>query len=176
MTHALIVSKVGCGVSQMLWRLAEALNRPAAGYITKKEDELADEENGSPIYIYVPGQPRMHTPDNLMGYCKNHHFTTIEGAFDRWADRLGEPVEADHVIVLDTIGFMEGQEKAFCTMIMKHLNGEVPVIASVKDYDFPFLDAVKAHPNCRCFQLNRDNREACFEQVLAFMKGQLEER
>lgn len=173
MKHALIVSRVGTGASELMAQLVQEIGRPTAGYITKKEDALSDEVNGSPIYFYLPGQPRTHTADNLMGYCRDRRFRTIEGAFDRWAEKLGEPVPQDHLIVFDTIGFMESQEAAFCSAIMRRLDGEIPVLAAVRDYDFPFLNAVKAHPRCRCFHLTRENREACYREVLAFLQEQL---
>jgi len=102
------------------------------------------------------------------------HFQTIEGAFDRWAPRLKQSVEKDHLIVMDEIGFMESKEKAFCEAIMHRLNGDIPVIAAVKDRDLPFLEAVRSHPKCHCFYLEPENREACFHEALAFLKAQLE--
>lgn len=174
MKHVVITGYIGAGKSTLINRLIEEIGRPVTGYITKKEDGLRDEQLGSPIYIYEPGKPRAHTPDNLLGYCKDRHFQTIEGAFDRWAPRLKQPVEKDHLIVMDEIGFMESKEKAFCEAIMHHLDGDIPVIAAVKDRDLPFLEAVRSHPKCHCFYLEPENREACFHEALAFLKAQLE--
>jgi len=174
MRHALIIGSVGAGRTTLINRLVEALGRPVSGYITQKEEALFDEALGSPIYLYVPGQERRQTANNLMGYCKKHRFATIEGAFNRQAAGLLEPVEQDHLIVLDEIGFMETREKAFCDAILARLDGDIPVIAAVKDAHSPFLDAVRTHSRCRCFFLNEQNRESCFQDVFCFIREQLD--
>jgi len=157
----------------MIRKIVDKMGRPVAGYITKKEDGLYSEENGSPIYIYTPGETHVQTQQNLLGYCKKRCFKTIEGAFDRYASEIMKPISQDHLIVFDEIGFMENQEKVFCEAILARLDGDIPVLAAVKDCDFPFLEKVKAHPKCQCFDLNEMDWNACFENVLEiFMKAE----
>lgn len=151
----------------MIKKLMEELNRPVAGYITKKEDELYKEPYGSPIYIYKPGETHVQTEENLLGYCKNRCFKTIEGAFDRYASEIMKPISPDHLIVFDEIGFMESQERLFCEAILARLDGDIPVLAAVKDCDFPFLQKVKTYPQCVCFNLNEKKWNECFENALA---------
>lgn len=169
MKHVLLIGPAGCGRSSMIERLTDVLGRPVAGYITKKEEGLYSPEYGNPIYIYAQGEERVQSQQNLLGYCKHHRFKTIEGAFDRHADRLMKPVSHEHLIVFDEIGFMESDEHAFCDAILARLDGEIPVIAAVKDKDFPFLQKVKTHPKCQCFYPNSENWERCFEAALAIL-------
>lgn len=173
MIHALLIGPRRSGRSNIIQRLIQELNRPVFGYITKKEPDLNDEELGSPIYIYEPGKPWTQTPDNLMGYCKKHRFNTLEGAFNRQASRLLLPAPANGIIMFDEIGFMEASEQSFCDAIFSRLNGDIPVIAAVKDKEFPFLEAVKKHPKCRCFYVTQDNRETIYQEVLSYMKQNL---
>ncbi len=173
MVHTLIIFSHGCGAGALAQELLAELGRPVCGFITKKEDSLAEAENGSPIFIREPGKPWLYTEDALVGYCKNHQFRTIPGAFDRFAPRLMAPVTEGSVFLLDTLGFMESQETAFCHAVLRLLDGEVPVLACMKDKDFPFLNAVRNHPKCRCFHLTRDNREALFCEILTHMRKQL---
>ncbi len=173
MIHALIISPRGSGSGKLAQEILAELGRPVYGFITKKEDSLADAENGSPIFIREPGKPCLHTADALVGYCKNHRFRTIPGAFDRFAPRLTVSVASGSVFLLDTLGFMEAQEKAFCQAVFCLLDGDVPVIACMKDKDFPFLNAVKNHPNCKCFFLTPENREELRQQILSHMRRQL---
>lgn len=171
MKHVLLVGAVGSGKSSMIERLMKELNRPVAGYITKKEDGLYEEPYGSPIYIYTTGEAHVQTEQNLLGYCKNHCFKTIEGAFNRHVSEILKPVSGDHLIVFDEIGFMESQESAFCEAILERLDGDIPVLAAVKDKDNPFLRRIKAHPQCVCFDLNEMDWNECFEKALTvFMK------
>ena len=115
----------------------------------------------------------MQTGQNLLGYCKNHCFKTIDGTFDRFASEILKPVSDQHLIVFDEIGFMESQESAFCEAILARLDGDIPVLAAVKDKDIPFLRRIKVHPQCVCFDLNRMAWDECFENTLAvFMKAE----
>ena len=73
---------------------------------------------------------------------------------------------------MDELGFMESKAENFCSTVLRYLDGDIPIIAAVKDKSTPFLDAVKSHPNCKCFFISEENREELAEEVLAFMKEQ----
>ena len=84
-------------------------------------------------------------------------------------------VAENAVVELDEIGFLEANAENFCQAVLHLLDGRNPVIAAVKNREHPFLDAVRNHPNARCFYITAENRDALYEEVLAFMKQQLEE-
>lgn len=174
--HALIVGERGVGKSTLIRRVLQELNRPLFGFETVKEDALADEINGSPVYIYDAGSKHVQKDDNLVGYCRYHHSTTDISGFDRYSARLLFPHPEECVIEMDEIGFMESKSAAFCSAIMTLLDGKNPAIAAVKDKDTPFLAAVRSHPNAHCFYITPENRDALFFEVLEFMKTQLGER
>lgn len=168
--HALIVGRQGAGKSTLIRRVIPELDRPVSGFETKRKLELADPEQGDPIYIRAWGEPWSHTEENLMGYCKNKRFCTLSGAFDRYAERLTRPVPNNSLICFDELGFMESQEERFCRAVLARLDGDIPVLAAVKHNDFPFLNIVRAHENCRCFFLTEDNREQIFREVVEFLR------
>lgn len=172
MMHVLIVGARGVGKSTLIRRVLEELSRPIAGFETKKETALADPVLGNPIYLYPAGLPHQQTPENLVGYCKNKHFSSMAEVFDRFAPQLCRPLTREHIVVLDELGFMESQATAFCNAVFSLLDGEIPVLAAVKDKDVPFLNAVRAHANCRCFFITAENRDELFPQVLAFLREQ----
>lgn len=176
MKHALIVGARGGGKSTLIQRVLKELDQPVSGFLTKKETSLADVQSGSPVYIYDPGMPRRQSSENLAGTCGAHGFTVIQGAFDRYAQRLLTPVPKDHAVIMDEIGFMESEEKVFCDAVLSLLDGDVPVIAAVKNKAVPFLEKVRSHPKCRCFFITEENRDALYYEVLDFMKMQIEER
>ena len=173
--HALIVGGRKSGKSTLIARVLEALELPAYGYESKKEDSLADPDQGSPIYMYKFGQPRTHSDENLLGYCKDKHFSSLVEGFNRFAPYL-QSIPAGHMAVLDEIGFMETEAKDFCAAILRLLDSDVPLIAAVKHNDMPFPNQVKQHPNCRCFYITEENRDALFEEVLTFIKQDLAQR
>lgn len=172
--HALIVGANGTGKTTLIRKVLQALQRPVFGFETKKEDTLAD-VNGSPIYIYEAGGPHRQTPENLVGYCRERNAMPVLDGFNRFAGKLLEPVEADCVIEMDEIGFLESRSQPFCDTILSLLDGSRPILAAVRDKNTAFLRAVRAHPNARCFYLTPENREDLFRVVLDFMRAQLEE-
>lgn len=171
--HALIVGPRGVGKSTLIRRVLEQLNLPLTGFETKKETALEDEKLGSPVYIYEVGKPRVQTPENLVGYCKHHRMAQMPAGFDTFARKLSGPVPEGHLVLMDELGFLEAQSPVFCSRVLALLDGDAPVIAAVKDKDFPFLQAVRSHPNCRCFFITPENREELAREVLAFLKGQV---
>ena len=173
--HALIVGDRGVGKSTLIHRVLKELNRPVFGFETKKEEPLEDPVRGCPIYIYGAGKSHIRTPNNLIGYHKERDIPAITAAFDSYAPKLLEPVAKDAVVELDEVGFLEASAENFCHAVLHLLEGKNPVIAAVKNREHPFLDAVRNHPNARCFYITAENRDALYEEVLAFMKQQLEE-
>ena len=173
--HALIVGDRGVGKSTLIHRVLKNLNRTVFGFETKKEEQLEDPIRGCPIYIYDAGKAHFQTPNNLIGYHKERDIPAITAAFDRYASKLLEVTPEDAVVELDEIGFLEAKSDAFCQAVLHLLEGKNPVIAAVKNREHPFLDAVRNHPNARCFYITAENRDALYEEVLAFMKQQLEE-
>ena len=173
--NALIVGDRGVGKSTLIHRVLKELNRPVFGFETKKEEQLEDSIRGCPIYIYDAGKPHIRTPNNLIGYHKERDIPAITAAFDWYAPRLMGPIVENAVVELDEIGFLEAKSDAFCQAVLHLLEGKNPVIAAVKNREHPFLDAVRNHPNARCFYITAENRDALYEEVLAFMKQQLEE-
>lgn len=168
--HALIVGARHVGKSTLIRRVLKELGKPVFGFETKKEDHLEEEEFGSPIYIYDAGKERVQTRENLVGWCKEKHFTTLPGGFERYAEKLSAPIPEGSVVLLDEVGFMEASSEPFCRAIFDLLDGDVPVIAAVKDKSIPFLDAVRAHPNAQCFFIDEQNRDALALEVLEFFK------
>ena len=173
--HALIVGARGVGKSTLIHRVLSELGRPLFGFETKKESAMEASALGDPIYIYDVGEEHRQAPENLVGYCKNQHATAITEAFDRYADKLMRPIPCGAIVKLDEIGFLEAKAQRFCDAILALLDGSTPVIAAVKDKDIPFLGQVRNHPGAKCFYITQENRDALYEEVLDFMKRQIEE-
>ena len=174
MKHTLIIGKRQTGKSTLIQKVIGALGCTVSGFETKKETDLTDGLLGSPVYIYPAGQPHRQTPDNLLGYCRAHHAEVQKEAFDRAARLIADAKDKGELIVMDEIGFLETCSERFCTEVLSRLDGEKPVLAAVKQMDNPFLTSIRNHPNCRCFFLTEENRNALFPEVLQFVRSQLE--
>ena len=169
--HVLITGERHTGKSTLLRELSIGLPGPVFGFVTQKEYALADPEKGVPVYIYAAGKPCVPEERNLIGYCKDHSFSAFPAAFDRFAPELSDPPK-NGIILMDEIGFLEAGSKAFRHAVLSLLNGDVPVLAAVKPDDHPFLNAVRAHPNCRVFELTGQTRKETLEAVRVFIREQ----
>ena len=170
MKHALIVSPRDCWKHDFIHRIITALHRPVLGYETIREPSMADPILGDPIYIHPFNGIHIFSSQNLVGYCINHKPHTVTGSFDRYASYLLQPVTPDHILAFDEIGFLESQEKAFCNAILTRLDGDISVIATVKDKEIPFLNKIRHHPKCQCFYLSQDNQDVLFNDILEFIQ------
>ena len=167
--HALIVGQRGVGKSARIRRVLKELNMPLFGFETKKEAGLAEMELGEPVYIYEAGKPHIQGEENLVGYCGKKDREQFRRTFEWFAPRLREEIPEDSIVLLDELGIMESEAADFCGAVLSLLDGDNPVIAAVKPKDTAFLQAVRGHEKCRCFYITPENREALFEEVLAFM-------
>ena len=163
--HSFIVGAPGVGKSTLIRRILEERKPPVFGFITRKERDEWDPVLGNPIYIYPAEGPFVRSAENLIGHCKDRRPVVYGEAFDRFTPRLWEPVPEGVVILMDEIGFMEASSEAFCKAIFHLLDGQIPVLAAVKDKDTPFLNAIRNHPKATCYHLTEHNREDIFQQV-----------
>ena len=171
--HILIVGPRQVGKSTLINKVVQEINRPVWGFTTKKEEHLTDPDHGHPIYIYDADGPHTQSKKNLVGYCWNHHPEVYTEVFNSFAKKLECAPPKDSIILMDEIGFMESKADDFCAAIIKHLDGNVPVLAAVKDKSTPFLDMVKKHPNCKCFYISKANRDELAIEVIEYLKEQL---
>ena len=170
--HALIVGPRQVGKSTLIHKVLNALDKPVWGFVTKREEALYDETLGYPVYIYQADGPRLQSEDNLIGYCRDRKPEVNTAIFENFAANMQVPPEKGSVILMDELGFLESDATYFQTTVLKHLDGDIPVIAAVKEKSTVFLDQVKKHPNCKCFFINEENREELFEIVLNFLQKQ----
>jgi nucleoside-triphosphatase len=169
--HILIVGSNGVGKSTLIRRLLENVRLPVYGFRTEKEAP-ARVGGAEHVYIHsVSGKPT-YTQHNLVGTCSNHHSSRFPAAFERAVPHLcGIP--ANSIVLMDELGVMESDARDFCAAVLKCLNGDSFVIAAVRDKKSPFLDAVRAHPQARCFFITPENCDALFLEVKAFMGEQI---
>ena len=93
----------------------------------------------------------------------------IAGAFNKHADEIVDKVYADSIIVFDEMGYIEVEERQWCAANLKILDGDIPVIAAVKNKEgIKYIDAIKNHPKCRVFEITEENRNELVDEVVDF--------
>lgn len=171
MVHILIVGSNDAGKSTLIEKLLQTVSQPVYGFLTKKEppDRVGGAE---PVYIHGVSGERNYTQHNLVGTCTDQRSTRFPEAFERAVHYL-EGIPEGSILVMDELGVMETDARAFCSAVLECLDGDNLVIASVRDKNSPFLDAVRAHPKGRCFFIALENADDLFPEVKAFMDEQL---
>ena len=169
--HILIIGSNGVGKSTLIRRVLEKVSLPVYGFLTKKEAP-AHAGGPEPVYIHGVSGERSYTKDNLVGTCTDHHSTRFPEAFDRAVSYLRD-IPARSIVLMDELGVMESDARAFCAAVLECLDGDSLVIASVRNKKSQFLDAVRTHPKARCFFITPENGDTLFLEVKAFMDEQL---
>ena len=167
--HIAVTGERGAGKTYIIRKLMERLTCPIYGFMTKS---LAPDETGfHPIYIHpAAAKERVYTAENLIGTCDSKIHNINLDAFDR----LGAPYIAsakdDGVIIMDELGFMEAGSGKFTGAVLAALDGDIPVIASIKArYDVPFLDMVRNHPKLKVFEVTRETSDKVLDEITEYL-------
>jgi hypothetical protein len=139
--------------------------------VTRKEAP-AHSRGAEAVYIHGISGKSFYTRDSLVGTCTDHHSPRFPEAFDRAVHYL-RGIPAGSIVIKDELGIMESDASAFCGAVLESLDSDSLVIASVHNKKSPFLDAMRTHPNARCFFITPENADALFPEVKAFMDEQL---
>ena len=92
--------------------------------------------------------------------------------FDALGVRYLAAARPGGLIVMDELGFMEAEAEAFKQAVLHALDGDIPVLAAVKDRrDVPFLNAVSSEPKAALYTVTLENREALFAELLPIVKA-----
>ena len=167
--HIAVTGARGSGKTYVIQKLMERLDCPIYGFMTKS---LAPDENGfHPIYIHpASAKKRVYTPENLIGTCDTRiHNINLE-AFDKLGAPYIRSAKADGVIIMDELGFMESDSIPFTTAVFDALDGDIPVIASIKMMDgVGFLEKVKSHPNLKIYNVTRETSDKVLDDIAGYL-------
>lgn len=163
--HTLIVGNSETDRASFIDRLIAGLEPHPRLYGYRSVKEAATASGDAPIYIYPAEGERRQSEENLLGWCRARQATVHPQAFENYA-HLIENVGEDGILVMDEIGPMESKSPRFCAAVLAALDAEVPILASVRDNDTPFLNSVRSHPGARCFFLTRENGAQLFPEAL----------
>lgn len=166
MEHILICGKRNSGKTELFERLLAACRMPVYGFRTSVVNTR--EDGYHEIYMFPVGEPdRPCTEENHIGDCNMTERSIHPEVFDTLGVKLIEEKQ-EGILVMDELGFMEADAKAFCKRVLEALDGEVPVLATVRAEvpDVEFLDRIYKHPKGKLCRVTRENMETLYEELL----------
>ncbi|MBQ6431672.1 MAG: hypothetical protein IJJ99_07350 [Oscillospiraceae bacterium] len=173
MKHIIIRGARGVGKSTLICRLMDAVPAKPGGFVTKKAPPDAD--GVETIHIYPAGQPQIPTEENCVGACRSGRLLDRRTAvFDTLGAAYLSDTAGRNVLLMDELGFMESEALAFQQAVLNALDGDLPVLAAVKDKSTPFLERVCAHPDARVWVITPENRSKLFDELLPPLKDLIE--
>ncbi len=163
--HILICGKRGVGKSTLVQKLLASCRMPVYGFRTKATPR--DENGIFQFYIHPAGNEQwFYLKENHIGFGNERKRQIDPGVFASFGVSCLQ-AEADGIILMDELGFMESESKEFCSAVMKCLDGDIPVLATVKERtDVDFLDQVRRHPNAMLYTITEENRDELYRQLL----------
>ena len=79
----------------------------------------------------------------------------------------------DGILVMDELGFMEAEAKAFCEAVLRCLDGDIPVLATVRagDLGSSFLDRVRTHPKAELYNVSPERADDLYNRLYPIVEG-----
>lgn len=161
----LFCGDINSGKSTLITRLERLIPKEPAGYITVR---MPDDEYGcSYVYLYDRANPPadIRNAAVIMKFSADRSAEKHPELMDTLAVSYLERIPEGSLVILDEIGTLESASPLFQRELMRILDGNYDVLASVKAQNTEFLRAVRKHPDCDLFIITPGNRDALYEQL-----------
>lgn len=170
--HILICGDKHVGKSTIVTRLLEGCPVKKYGFITKMLP--AGPDGFHSIYIHPAWEEIsewVFTDRNMIGTCdRKTHNIRLEAFNKIGADSI-LAAKHDGIIVMDELGFMESDAKVFTSAVLEALEGDIPVIATVKSRtDVEFLNKVRSSENATVYYITENNRDTLYDELLPIVR------
>ncbi len=166
MKHILICGERNSGKTELFDRLLKNCRLPVYGFTTGITETR--EDGYHEIYMFPAGsRDRIQREENHVGDCNMKERTVNLEVFNSYGVELLNKVCPDGIVAMDELGFMESEATAFCKRVLELLDGEIPVLATVKGgrTDVDFLNRVCSHPKAELFELRADNADELYKII-----------
>jgi nucleoside-triphosphatase len=159
-----IIGAVGSGKSTLIQRLAAVIPIKPHGFATGRSP--ANGSGTATVHINRFGGDKLFITENQIGNCSSETGTGLPEGFEKAGIPLLAGLPPKSFVIMDEIGFMESCSPAFCRAVLDILEGDYQVLAAVSSKDTPFLRLVRTHSEVKVYEINEQNRDRLFEQIL----------
>lgn len=162
--HIVIAGKRHVGKTTLVNRLLEGREEPVYGFRTASGHCVR--KGYKSFYIFPAGSgDRMESEENHIGDGNGRGPIGYPDAFNNYGIKCLE-AEPGGIIVMDELGFMEKDAKAFCSRVLDLFDGEIQIIATAKSgHDIDFLNKILNHPNADVYYITPENRDELYETI-----------
>lgn len=154
----------------MIRRLLQLVHMPVSGYETITVNTRPDGYHEIFLYPYGTEQPERQEKHHVAD-CNTRDRVIRTELFDT----LGVSyltAGTEGILVMDEIGFMESGAEIFCHTILEKLDGELPILAAVREgMETDFLSRVKSHPSARVIRMEPERFEDIYEELKPIVLG-----
>ena len=183
--HIVLCAPKKTGKTTLIERIIRDAGAPAAGspipvygFQTKR---FAGSDGINRIYMFPAGQAQTETitPDaRYLGSTCGRVRDVCAETFDTYGTTLIQSARPDGLLVMDEIGHMEKDSPLFLQAIFESLDGDIPILASVRYTVAPIdcLERIKRHPRVRLYMLTEENRDAVYIEIRNALLGDIADR
>ena len=172
--HIVLCAPKKTGKTTLIERILQEAGSPAAGapipvygFQTKR---CAASDGIGRIYMFPAG--RGLTGDNppearYIGSTQGRVLDVCTETFDTYGTSLIQAARPGGLLIMDEIGHMEKDAHRFLQAVFEALDGDIPILASVRYTTAPidYIERIKHHPRVRLYMLTGENRDAVYSQV-----------
>ena len=144
MLNLAFVGSSDAHMTRLVTQLLARIPAVPRGFHTRKLPP--DGEGREYTYLHPIGEPERCTEENWIGICCRRRAEKRPEAFDGYARDLLAQIPPGSLVVMDQLGTMESRALAFQRQVLSMLDGRYAVLASIRDKDTPFLQALRTHP------------------------------
>lgn len=160
----LLCGDIDSGKSTLIRKLVSDIGEQPRGYITVR---MPEDENGvSHVYLYdISAPPERIEEAQVIMELSDKGVVRRPEYMSSIAAPILENIPEGSLVVLDEIGTLEEHEERFKNAVLRILNGNYRVLASVKAKNTEFLHTVRRHQDCRLYIITPENRDELYGQL-----------
>ena len=172
--HIVLCAPKRTGKTTLIERILQEAGAPAAGAPTPvygfQTKRFADSDGIGRIYMFPggPGQTGDIPLDaRYLGSTCGRVIDVCTETFDTFGSSLIQSARPGGLLIMDEIGHMEKDAHRFLQAIFEALDGDIPVLASVRYTATPidYLERIKHHPRVRLYMLTEENRDDAYAEI-----------